>query len=145
MVIFLNTEYHSAVFRIWAEKFWAFQFLLSLIVINVDRPDYWFCVRFWIFHYRKTMSSFSTTDQNGSDWNSGVRGFDVEDHFEPSLFAECSPPVPGPNDDMHTTFLAANLLLLYLNLVRMPVNDSQSQSVAVEERDRQNKWVLIDN
>ncbi|XP_029345972.1 uncharacterized protein LOC100575761 [Acyrthosiphon pisum] len=62
----------------------------------------------------------SAFDDTGGGCDSDVdqfQGDEAEDHFEPSLFAEYSPP-PLPND-VHTAFLAANLLLLYLNLARM--------------------------
>lgn len=65
---------------------------------------------------------------------------DAEDHFEPSLFAELSPPLSTQWVDHHvyTTFLAANLLLLYLNLARLssvPINDAHPSPVTGNDLD----------
>lgn len=55
----------------------------------------------------------------GSDNVDQSQADEAEDRFEPSLFAEYSPPPQQWPDDVHTAFLAANLLLLYLNLARL--------------------------
>jgi len=64
------------------------------------------------------------------------QGDEAEDHFEPSLFAENSPhPLP---DDVHTAFLAANLLQLYLNLARlstMSIGHAHQLPVTINDRD----------
>ncbi|XP_022163832.1 uncharacterized protein LOC111029208 [Myzus persicae] len=81
----------------------------------------------------------SAIDDTGGGCGSDVdqfQGDEAEDHFEPSLFAEYS-PLPLP-DDVHTAFLAANLLLLYLNLARlstMPIGDAHQLPVTVNDRD----------
>lgn len=95
----------------------------------------------------------SAIDDTGGGCGSDVdqfQGDEAEDHFEPSLFAEYS-PLPLP-DDVHTAFLAANLLLLYLNLARlstMPIGDAHQLPVTVNDRDDHdndyNKWVFLSN
>lgn len=66
----------------------------------------------------------------------------AEEHFEPSLFDETVPPPLADDEDVRAAFLAANLLLLYLNLARlssMPINDSPPPPVtAVNDRDGRN-------
>lgn len=79
-------------------------------------------------------SSLTTEDwdnDGGGGGGGGVncsRDLDIEDHFEPSLFAESDTPPPQWPDDLHAVFLATNLLMLYLNLARlqssMPINDT---------------------
>lgn len=80
-------------------------------------------------------------------------------YFEPSLFAEFHPPpqaqshpVPQWPRDVDTAFLAANLLLLYLNLARlstMPTTDDARRPLptAVVDRDDhdgdRNEWVFL--
>lgn len=81
---------------------------------------------------------------------------DPEDqhYFEPSLFdeprgADPEPPRVSRPDDVHAAFLAANLLLLYLNLARLStINDAHpalpSPAATVrEDRDDDNKWVNL--
>lgn len=68
-----------------------------------------------------------------------VRDDDVEDNFEPLLFAE--QPLLPLHDDVHTTFLAANLLMLYLNLARlssMPTSDVLPVITIDDRDDREN-------
>lgn len=80
---------------------------------------------------------------NGGDRGSGyLRDGDAEDHFDPSLFAECPlSPVQWP-EDAHAAILAANLLLLYLNLARLSsmstINDARPLPVTVNDRDDRN-------
>ncbi|XP_025206911.1 uncharacterized protein LOC112602801 [Melanaphis sacchari] len=67
------------------------------------------------------------------------QGNEAEDHFEPSLFTEYS-PLPLP-EDVHNAFLAANLLLLYLNLARlstMSIGDAHQLPNVVNDRDDRN-------
>lgn len=81
----------------------------------------------------------SAIDDTGSGCSSDVdqfQGDEVEDRFEPLLFTEYSPP-PLPND-VHTAFLVANLLLLYLNLARlstMSIGDAHQLPVTVNDHD----------
>lgn len=78
--------------------------------------------------------SSATDDGGGRD--------DPEDrnYFEPSLFDE--PRVAEP-DDVHAAFLAANLLLLYLNLARLStINDARPalpSPVATVREDRDDR------
>lgn len=76
------------------------------------------------------------TDSESSEDN--PQAYDMEDNFEPSLFAE-HPLLP---DDVQAAFLATNLLLLYLNLARLSsvsVDDAQPQPVTTGELDIQNR------
>ncbi|XP_060848994.1 sodium-dependent transporter bedraggled isoform X1 [Rhopalosiphum padi] len=81
----------------------------------------------------------STIDDTGGGCGSDVdhlQGNEAEDHFEPSLFNEY-PPLPL-SEDVHTAFLATNLLLLYLNLARlstMSIGDAHQLPVTVNDRD----------
>ncbi|XP_026813094.1 uncharacterized protein LOC113553769 isoform X2 [Rhopalosiphum maidis] len=81
----------------------------------------------------------STIDDTGGGCGSNIdhlQGNEVEDHFEPSLFNEY-PPLPL-SEDVHTAFLATNLLLLYLNLARlstMSIGDAHQLPVTVNDRD----------
>ncbi|VVC31774.1 Hypothetical protein CINCED_3A002068 [Cinara cedri] len=89
-------------------------------------------------------SSSTTEDEDGvGNGVSCPRDVDVEDHFEPSLFAECdTPSSPLWSDDVHSVFLAANLLMFYLNLARlqssMTINDTHPLPVTVIDRGEDN-------
>lgn len=81
--------------------------------------------------------SSSAIDDGGG--GNHARNDDVEDNFEPSLFAEH--PLLPLHDDVHTTFLAANLLMLYLNLARlssMPSGDVLPVVTIDDRDDREN-------
>lgn len=77
---------------------------------------------------------------------------DERHYFEPSLFAERPPTPPPPQQqppptpqwpkDVHAAFLAANLLLLYLNLARlstMPTDDDARPLPAQAAIDRDDR------
>lgn len=80
-------------------------------------------------------------DGGGSDVGSCSRDVDVEDRFEPSLFAECDSPPPQWPDDLRAVFLAANLLMFYLNVARLRpssapiIDDTHPPPVTVADRD----------
>lgn len=83
------------------------------------------------------MRPSSLTDDGGDRGSGNLWDDDAEEYFEPSLFADCPPPSQWP-DNVNTAILAANLLLLYLNLARlssMPINDACPLPVTVNDRD----------
>jgi len=87
------------------------------------------------------MWSTSATDDGGGGAGSLRDDDNAEDRFEPSLFAEFSPPSQWPGD-VHTAFLAANLLLLYLNLARLsftPINDARPLPITDDDDDRDDR------
>jgi hypothetical protein len=114
----------------------AFCFVLSLKFITLELISFF---KFLSYSYINMRGLSSTINDTGGGCGSDVdhlQGNEAEDHFEPSLFNEYS-PLPL-SEDVHTAFLATNLLLLYLNLARlstMSIGDTHQLPVTVNDRE----------